>query len=161
MGRPKLEKPTASAERMRKWRVNESNKDSEKEKRRVRYNQNKAYMTTEKLEEEREKNRARKVLSWQRIKKSSRGRNNGRSKDMTGQILPFARPEFSVITEMSGHFFSWTTGKDFARDTMKALEIVRTSFKRMSHFLINVQLISNSTDRSHTCWLISNLKNQI
>ena len=34
-----------------------------------------------------------------------RGRNNGRSTDMTGQILRFVRPEFSVITEMTGHFF--------------------------------------------------------
>ena len=35
-----------------------------------------------------------------------RGRNNGRSTDMTGQILPFYCPEFFVIIEMTGHFFS-------------------------------------------------------
>ena len=30
--------------------------------------------------------------------------NNGWSVDMSGQILPFAGSEFSVIIEMSGHF---------------------------------------------------------
>ena len=35
-----------------------------------------------------------------------RGRNNGRSTDMTSQILRFGRPEVSVIIEMTGHFFS-------------------------------------------------------
>ena len=34
-----------------------------------------------------------------------RGQNNGRSTDMTGQILRFVRPKFSVITEMTGHSF--------------------------------------------------------
>ena len=48
-----------------------------------------------------------KVLGTRNCRrKLSRGRNNGRSTDMTGQILPFARPEFSVIIEMTGHFFS-------------------------------------------------------
>ena len=41
---------------------------------------------------------------------------------MTGQILPLARPEFSVIIEMT------------YRDALKALEVKRTTFKRMRHF---------------------------
>ena len=40
---------------------------------------------------------------------------------MTSQILPFHRPEFSVIIEMTSHFFSSATGV-FVRDTSKALE---------------------------------------
>ena len=45
---------------------------------------------------------------WQIFKLSPPigGRNNGQSTDMTGQILPFVRPEFSVIIQMTGHFFS-------------------------------------------------------
>ena len=35
----------------------------------------------------------------------TRGRNNGWSTDMTGQILPFVRPEFSVIIEMTDPYF--------------------------------------------------------
>ena len=35
----------------------------------------------------------------------SRSQNNDRSIDMTGQILRSVRPEFSVITEMTGQFF--------------------------------------------------------
>ena len=67
MGCPKLGKPTTSVEAIRKWREKESNKDSKKEKRRSRYNQNK---TIEQLEKEREKNRVRKALPRQRIKKN-------------------------------------------------------------------------------------------
>ena len=68
MGCPKLGKPTTSVEAIRKWREKESNKDSKKEKRRPRYNQNK---TIEQLEKEREKNRVRKALPRQRIKEKS------------------------------------------------------------------------------------------
>ena len=35
---------------------------------------------------------------------------------------------------MTGYFFSWTTGKEFVKDTFKALEIVQTTFKPMPHF---------------------------
>ena len=35
-----------------------------------------------------------------------RGQKNGQSTDMTTQTLPFAHPEFSVIIEMNGNFFS-------------------------------------------------------
>ena len=47
------------------------------------------------------------MLFWEFTKnfQTSGGRNNGRSTDMTGQILRFVRPKFSVITEMTGHFF--------------------------------------------------------
>ena len=51
---------------------------------------------------------------------------------MTSQILLFARPELSVIIEMTGHFFSlnnWKRVFKFVRDTLEALEIVRTTFK--------------------------------
>ena len=40
-----------------------------------------------------------------------RGRNSSRSTDMTGQILTLVRSEFSVIIEMTGHFFPSTTRK--------------------------------------------------
>ena len=42
---------------------------------------------------------------------------------MTGQILHFVRPEFSVIIQMTGHFFLEKL-EEFVRDTLKALEIV-------------------------------------
>lgn len=41
----------------------------------------------------------------------------------------------SVIIEMSGHFFSWTTGNEFVRDNLKALERVLTTFEQMSYLL--------------------------
>ena len=34
-----------------------------------------------------------------------RGQNNSWSMDMTSQILHFVHPKFSVITEMTSHFF--------------------------------------------------------
>ena len=34
---------------------------------------------------------------------------------------------------------------------MEALETVRKTFKRMPHFLTNVQLTSNSANPSHIC----------
>ena len=34
-----------------------------------------------------------------------RHQNNGQSTDMTNQTLPFVCPEFSAVTEMTGHFF--------------------------------------------------------
>ena len=42
---------------------------------------------------------------------------------MTAQILPSVRPEFSVIIEVTGHFFSWATWKEFVKDTFKGLEM--------------------------------------
>ena len=64
----------------------------------------------------------------------NRGRNNGWSTDMTNQISPFDRPGFSEIIEMTGHFFSWTTGNEFVRDSLKAVERVRAIFTQMSYF---------------------------
>ena len=49
----------------------------------------------------------------------NRGRNSSWSTDMTGQILTFVHPEFSVIIEMTGHFFSSTTRKEIVRDALK------------------------------------------
>ena len=40
---------------------------------------------------------------------------------MTGQILTFVRTEFSVIVEMTGHFFSLTTRKWIVKDALKCL----------------------------------------
>lgn len=48
--------------------------------------------------------------------------NKGRSTDTTSQILPLVCPEFSVIIETTGHFFSCTIGKKFVRGTLKMLE---------------------------------------
>ena len=93
--------------------------------------------------------------------------NNYQLMDMPNQILPFVCPEFSAIIEMSRHFFSWTNGKDFIRDTLKVLEIVRTTFKWKLYFLNDdnlttaLCLVFNYTNQSHLCWLISNLENQI
>ena len=52
-----------------------------------------------------------------------RGQNNGRSLDMTSQILHFVHPKFSVIIQMAGHFFLEKL-EEFVRDALKALEIV-------------------------------------
>ena len=54
--------------------------------------------------------------------------------DMTGQILPFYRPEFSVMIEMTGHFFSSATGV-FVRDNSKALE------QHLNEYLVSLQVI--------------------
>ena len=82
--------------------------------------------------------------------------------------LSFARPEFSVIIGIIGHFFSETTRKEIIRDALKALEVLRTAFKRMFHFFTGDNLIItlcsvlyNFTDWKGLCGLISNLKNQI
>ena len=40
---------------------------------------------------------------------------------MTGQILTFVRTEFSVIVEMTGHFFSLTARKWIVKDALKCL----------------------------------------
>ena len=69
-------------------------------------------------------------------------KNKGRSTAITSQILPLVRPEFSLIIEMTGHFFSSTTGKEFVRDTLKMLEKVQTIFKRMPRFFTDDNLIT-------------------
>ena len=61
---------------------------------------------------------------------------------MTREILCFIRPEFSVITDLTGHLFSWTTGKEFVRDTLKPLEIIWTIFKQMRRFFTDNNLIT-------------------
>ena len=53
-----------------------------------------------------------------------RGQNNSQSNNINHQILSCFCPQFSVIIELTGHFFSWTTGKEFVRDTLKPLEII-------------------------------------
>ena len=60
---------------------------------------------------------------------------------MTGQILHFVHSKFSVIVQMTGHFFLEKL-EEFVRDTLKALEIVRTTFKRMSHLSTDDNLIT-------------------
>ena len=67
MGRPKLEKQTTSADRMKKWRQNLNNKELENKKR-AKYHQNKATKLKEQLEKEREKARIRKALSREKQK---------------------------------------------------------------------------------------------
>ena len=47
---------------------------------------------------------------------------------MTDQILHFAHPKFSVIIQMTNHFFIEEL-EEFVRDTLKVLEIVTTTFK--------------------------------
>ena len=60
---------------------------------------------------------------------------------MTSQILHFVCPNFSIIVQMSGHFFLEKLG-EFVRDTLKALEIVQTTFKRMSHLSTDDNLMT-------------------
>ena len=59
---------------------------------------------------------------------------------MIGQILHFVRLKFSVIIQMTSHFFLEKL-EEFVRDTLKALEIVGTTFKRMFHLSIDDNLI--------------------
>ena len=47
-----------------------------------------------------------------------------------------------VIIEMNGHFFSWITGKEFVRDTLKVLEIVQETYKCISPFFTDDNLIT-------------------
>ena len=61
---------------------------------------------------------------------------------MIGQILPFVHPEFTVTIEITGHFFSYTARKEIIKDGLKAIEIVRTTFKQMPHFFIENNLIN-------------------
>ena len=60
--------------------------------------------------------------------------------DMTSQILPFYCPEFSVVIEMTGHFFSSATGV-FVRDTEKALIAILCSVHIQLHQMIKPLLI--------------------
>ena len=66
------------------------------------------------------------------------GRNNGRSTDMTGQILPFYHPEFSDIIEMTGHFFLFSNWNVCYR----YLESITTTFKRIPRFFTGDNLIT-------------------
>ena len=47
----------------------------------------------------------------------------------------FGPSRISVMIGMISHFFSWGTGKEYFRDTLKALEIAQTTFKRMPRFV--------------------------
>ena len=69
-----------------------------------------------------------------------RDRNSDRSTDMIDQMVPFIRPEFSDIIEMTGHFLSSKNWKR-VRDTLKASEIVR-KFKRIPCFFVDDNLIT-------------------
>ena len=64
-----------------------------------------------------------------------RSRNNCRLTDMTGHILLFVHPEFSVIIEMIGYFFFRTTGKEL----LEYLE----RFKQLPRFFTDENLITN------------------
>ena len=57
---------------------------------------------------------------------------------MTNQVLTFVHPEFTVMIEMTSHFFSYTTRKEIIKDTLKVIEIVQTTFKQKPHFFIEV-----------------------
>ena len=70
----------------------------------------------------------------------SRGPNNSRSTDMTGQILLFYCPEFSVIVEMNGHFFSLQQ----LECLLEIPQSIRTTFKRIPHFFTGDNVISIS-----------------
>ena len=61
---------------------------------------------------------------------------------MTSQILPFVCSEFSVIIEMTGHFFSQTTRKEIIRDALKVLEIIQATFKRMPDLFTDDNVIT-------------------
>ena len=65
MSRPKLEKQTTSAERMKKWR---QSKQSKQQSTWAKYHQNKVTKSTEQLEKEREKLESVK-LYWEKNKK--------------------------------------------------------------------------------------------
>ena len=83
------------------------------------------------------------------------GRNSCRSTYMTSQILIFVPPKFSVIIEMTGHFFSSTTRKEIVRDALKAWDIKWTTFKRMPHFFTddNHYFVVSSCTTSPIEWL--------
>ena len=53
----------------------------------------------------------------------------------------FVCPEFSVIIEITDHFFLKQL-EGFVIGTLKALKIVGTTFKRMPHFLTDDNLIT-------------------
>ena len=57
---------------------------------------------------------------------------------MTGQILPFYDPEFSVLIEMTGHFFLFSNWNVCQR----YLQSIRTNFKRMPRFFTGDNLIT-------------------
>ena len=88
---------------------------------------------------------------------------------MTCQILSFVHPELILCYERNAHFFSWRTGKEVVRDTLEALEIVRTTFEWMPQFLTDDDLITTLYSGyiqlhphwSGLYWLTSNLRNQI
>ena len=84
-----------------------------------------------------------------------RGRNNGRSTDMTGQILLHALPEFSFFKEWSGHFSSLNNCK---RVRLRYLERVRRSENDISTplpfaFDIPITSLSSFPTPSITCLL--------
>ena len=57
---------------------------------------------------------------------------------MTSQILPFYCPEFSVMIEMTGHFFlfsNWSVCERY-------LESIRTTFKQIPCFCTGDNLIT-------------------
>ena len=53
-------------------------------------------------------------------------------------LLPFQN---SLLSQKWSVIFSWTAGKDFVRDTSKALETVQTTFKRMPHCFTDDDLV--------------------
>ena len=70
-----------------------------------------------------------------------RGRNNNQSTGMRSYILPFFHPELSAVIELTSHFSFQETVKEFVRYTLKGLEIIKSTFKWMSHFFTDDNLI--------------------
>ena len=61
-----------------------------------------------------------------------RGRNNSQSTGMSSYILPFFRPKFSAVIELTCHLSFQETVEKFVRYTLKGLEIIKSTFKPMS-----------------------------
>ena len=70
-----------------------------------------------------------------------RGRNNSQSTGMSSYILPFFHPKFSAFIELTCHLSFQETVKKFVRYTLKELEIIKSTFKPMSHFFTDDNLI--------------------
>ena len=71
-----------------------------------------------------------------------RERNNGRSTDHDWPNFTFWPSRILCYHRNDRSYFSWTTGKDFVRDTSKALEIVQTKFKGMPHCFTDDNLVT-------------------
>ena len=93
------------------------------------------------------------------IRVGSRGRNNGQSMDITGQIWLHVHPEFSFLKSGTVNFFSWTTGREFVWDTLKELQRVIRDINERLCFLMFRPLVCVyfQLHQLRVCWMISNL----